>query len=315
MDEKPLESEIQERNRTASRVTITGLALNLSLVAVKYAAGFLGRSGAMVADATHSLSDTITDIALLCGFFFVGKPADRHHSYGHGKIETLVAAFCGGVLFLAAAGILASSLLGIYRSVAGNMHPEPPGVVALAAALVSIAAKEWLYRYTAATGKRLNSPALIANAWHHRSDALSSIGTALGIGGAILGGSRFAILDPIAAAAVSIFIFKAAWSITTDSLQELIEASIGEEGERVIQGIIASQPGVLGWHAVRSRRIGYYIAIEAHILVDPGLSIVLAHNIATSLERRLRNEFGRQTHVNIHVEPLEPGRKYPQERA
>ena len=305
MDERSPAREIAERNKTASRVTVIGLAVNLVLVAIKYAAGFMGASGAMIADATHSLSDMITDVALLCGFFFVGKPADRHHRYGHGKIETLVAAFCGGVLFIAATGILASALLRIYQSIAAGLHPEPPGGVALIAALVSIVLKEWLYRYTAATGKRLNSPALIANAWHHRSDAFSSIGTAIGVGGAILGGRNFAILDPIAAALVSIFIFKAAWSITTDSLQELIEASIGEEGERVIRDIIASQPGVLGWHAVRSRRIGYYIAVEAHVLVDRRLGIVEAHDIATGLERRLRNEFGRQTHINIHVEPEE----------
>lgn len=292
-----------ERNRTASRVTIIGLAINLFLVAIKYAAGFLGGSGAIIADATHSLSDTVTDVALLFGFFFVGKPADKNHKYGHGKIETLVAAFCGAVLFIAATGILISSVKGIYGFFSHELAPRTPGLVALAAALISIASKEALYRYTISAGKRLCSPALVANAWHHRSDAFSSIGTAIGVGGAILGGPKFAVLDPAAAALVSIFIFKAAWSITTDNIQELVEASIGDDGEQAIRDIIASQEGVLGWHALRSRRIGYYIAIEVHIKVDRNLNIVEAHDIATGLENCLRNEFGRQTHVSIHVEP------------
>lgn len=293
------------RSRSARRVTLVGLLVNLVLVVLKYAAGVFGGSGAMVADATHSLSDVITDVALLLGFFFVDKPADRHHKYGHGKIETLVAAFCGGALFLAALGILVPASRSIYNTIVYGHVEASPSWVAFAAAVVSVAAKEGLYRYTAVVGKRLESPALVANAWHHRSDAFSSIGTGLGIGGAILGGPRFAILDPVAAAVVSVFIFKAAWSIMTESCQELIEASIGDAGERVIRDIIASQEGVLGHHAVRSRRIGYYIAIEAHILVDRGLSIVQAHDIATHLEHRLRLEFGRQTHINIHVEPMD----------
>ena len=259
----------------------------------------------MIADATHSLSDTVTDVALLAGFRFVDKPADRHHGYGHGKIETLVAAFCGVMLIVAAFGILLPACFEIYRALFEGLSEPPPGTIALIAAVASVVVKEILYRYTAAAGKRLKSPALVANAWHHRSDALSSIGTTIGIGGAIALGPKFAVLDPIAAAVVGVLILKAAWQIMTESCQELIEASIGEEGERVILDIVATQSGVQAWHAVKSRRIGYYIAIEAHILVDPSLSIVQAHDIATHLEHRLRSEFGRQTHINLHVEPMD----------
>lgn len=303
MNTTPDDRDGSARNRAATRITSAGLAVNAVLVAVKYTAGVLGHSGAMIADATHSLSDTVTDVALLLGFYYVSKPADRDHRYGHGKIETLAATFCAAMLFLAAAGIMLPALRSVYGILSGRDVGTPPGWIALIAALVSIVAKETLYRYTAAVGKRLESPALIANAWHHRSDALSSVGTAVGVGGAILGGPAFAVLDPIAAAIVSVFIFKAAWSIMAESCQELIEASIGEAGERVILEIVSTQEGVRGHHAVKSRRIGYYIAIEAHILVDRGLSIVEAHDIATELEYRLRSEFGRQTHVNIHVEP------------
>lgn len=291
------------RSKAAARVTTIGLVANAVLVLVKYAAGILGESGAMIADATHSLSDMITDVAVLFGFHYIDKPADSSHEYGHGKIETLSAAFCGGALFLAAVGIVLPACLEIYETIVRKAVLTPPGWTALSAAILSVAVKETLYRYTALFGKKLNSPALIANAWHHRSDALSSIGTGLGIGGAILGGTSFAVLDPIAALIVGLFVLKTAWEITLASLNELIEASIGEDGERVIRDIIVSQNGVLGFHAVKSRRIGYYIAIEAHILVDAGLGIVQAHDISTHLERRLKKEFGPATHVTIHVEP------------
>ena len=296
------------RTGEAMRVTVIGLLLNLALVAIKYAAGFAGRSGAMVADATHSLSDAFTDVALLFGFLFVGKPPDKGHKYGHGKIETLAAAFCGGVLFLAGIGILIPAMTKIYGVLFRNEVQAPPEGIALFAAILSIVVKESLYRYTAAVGKRIKSPAIIANAWDHRSDALSSIGTGLGIAGAIFGGPRLAILDPIAAAVVSLLIFKAAWPIVAESLNELLEASIGEEGERIILDIIASQEGVRGFHAVKSRKIGYYIAVEAHILVDRHLSIVQAHDIATQLEHKVRHEFGKGTQINIHVEPMDESR-------
>lgn len=294
-----------DRTVKAKRVTIIGLVSNVILVTFKYTAGIAGHSGAMIADATHSLSDMITDVAVLLGFFFVSKPPDKSHRYGHGKIETLAAAFCGGVLFIVAAGILLPALFNIYNAVVNDRIPSPPGWVAFFAAILSIVVKEILYRYTVVVGKRIQSPALIANAWHHRSDAFSSIGTGLGIGGAILGGARFAILDPIAAAVVSLFIFKVAWSIMLESTNELMEASIGDEGEKTILDIISSQEGVLNFHAVKSRRIGYYIAIEAHILVNRSLSIVQAHDIATQLEHKFRREFGKATQINIHVEPID----------
>lgn len=295
--------DLDGRNKTASRVTLVGLAVNLVLVVIKYASGIIGGSSAMIADATHSLSDSVTDVVLLFGFFFANRPPDDQYAYGHGKVETLATTFCGAMLFLAGLGILFPACAGIYGIIFQGESRMPPGSIALVTAILSTITKESLYRYTNNAGKKLKSPALVANAWHHRSDAFSSAGTAIGIGGAIIGGGKFAILDPIAAVIVSMFIFKEAWSIMTEACQELIEASIGKEGQKTILDIIASQDGVLGWHEVKSRRIGYYIAIEAHIIVDNNLNIVQAHDIATHLEHRLRLEFGRQTHINLHVEP------------
>lgn len=297
------------REKQAERVTIVGLIGNALLVAAKYAAGIVASSGAMIADATHSLSDTVTDFAVIAGLRMTDMPPDEDHEYGHGRIETLVAAFCGVMLAAAAIGILSSAVWSLYEVIVLGEEIDPPGVAALYAAIVSIVVKEILYRYTAAAGRKLESPALIANAWHHRSDALSSIGTALGIGAAATLGGRWAVVDPVAALAVGVMIFLASWQILSSSCQELIDRSLGQEGEQVIKQVMASIPGVLGFHNVRSRRLGAYISIDAHIFVESTLSIVEAHDIASAVEKKLRTEFGPKTQISIHVEPYDDRRE------
>lgn len=291
------------RAAEASTVTLVGMAGNIALVIVKYIAGILASSGAMIADATHSLSDTATDIAVLVGFRFVARPPDDDHEYGHGKFETLSAAFCGVMLAAAGGGVIISAARTIYDAVWGGELPQTPGVVALGAAISSIVVKEGLYRYTVRVGRRLASPALIANAWHHRSDALSSIGTAIGIGGAVFIGGGFVLLDPIAAFVVGILIIKASIGLLADSCRELVEESIGPDGERAVVEAISSCKGVEGYHNIKSRRIGCGIAVDAHVFVDPTISVVAGHDIATGVERAIKAEFGPATYVNIHIEP------------
>ena len=181
---------------------------------------------------------------------------------------------------------------------------EQPGIVALWAALFSIVMKEWTYRFTVKVGKEVESQAVVANAWHHRSDALSSIGTAVGIGGAIFLGKEWAVLDPIAAVVVSIFIIRTAAMLVSGALNELLEKSLPDEEERQIEEIVHSEPEVSGMHHLCTRRIGNRIAIEMHLRMPGEISLNESHVHATNIERKLRNHFGERTHINIHVEPL-----------
>ena len=292
-----------ERSRLANRVTWVGFFANLVLTAGKLAAGILGHSGAMIADAVHSLSDFATDIVVLASFRFVGQPVDKDHDYGHGKYETLATAIIGAALLLVGAGIFWGGATKIWASFKGE-HLEAPGVIALIAAVVSIVVKEWLYRYTVKVGKRIDSQAVIANAWHHRSDAFSSIGALLGIGGAILLGEKWHILDPLAALVVSIFIVKVAVQISSGSLKELVEASLDETVEAEIVEIALAVPGVSHPHNLRTRRIGNEIAVDLHVRVDADLHVSEAHVIASQIEMRIRQRFGQSAFVSIHVEPL-----------
>lgn len=298
--EQPNNADI--RANEVMRVTLIGFAVNCFLTLLKYAAGVLGHSAAMIADATHSLSDIITDFAILFGFLFVRKPADEDHRYGHGKVETLITSFCGFILILAALGILVPAVEKLWQAWNGHF-PSRPGGIALAAAVLSILSKEGLFAYTKKQGDLLNSPAVVANAWHHRSDAFSSIGTSVGIAGALWGGDKWTVLDPIAAVIVSVIILKVGLSILYGSLNELIECSIGEDEEKSLHEIFDSNKNIQGYHALHSRRIGYYMAVEVHIFVDRSLNIVAAHDIATDLEHSIRAHLGSETHISIHMEP------------
>jgi cation diffusion facilitator family transporter len=290
------------RYSRAAHVTKVSMVLNFLLTSFKFAAGILGNSSAMIADAAHSLSDFITDIAVIVGLKIAKKPRDSTHNYGHGKIETLAAAFIGLVLVAAAFGIFWGGLQKVIAFYQGESLPEP-SKIALVAALISIVSKEWLYRYTIVCGRELKSDAVIANAWDHRSDALSSVGTMIGIGGAIFLGGQWVVLDPIAAIVLSFFIFKVAFDVSYKNLNELLEASLDSETYRSIEEILITTEGVLGFHELKTRKIGNAMAADVHIEVDRDLNIVDAHEISTQIENRLKEICGNNGHFSIHVEP------------
>ena len=290
------------RERGIYRVTIVGSAVNFLLLVFKFFAGIMGHSAAMLADAVHSLSDFVTDIIVLVFVRISSKPQDEGHDYGHGKYETLATAIIGIFLLFVGFGIFWNGASSVYLFLQGGSLPEP-GMLALAAALVSIVSKEILYQYTVFKGKKLNSQAVVANAWHHRSDALSSIGTAVGIGGAILLGSHWRVLDPAAAVIVSFFIMKVAVGLLIPCVDELLEKSLPADVEEEIQEIILSFPDVSSPHHLRTRRIGNHYAIEVHVRMDGKITLEEAHRTATAIEDKLKEKFGEGTHIGIHVEP------------
>lgn len=291
------------RERRIYRVTLTGSIVNLVLTLMKFAAGILGHSGAMIADAVHSLSDYVTDLAVILLVRLSSRPADADHDYGHGKYETIATSLIGLALIGVAVSLAWNGAVKIIDAV--NGHPAPsPGYVALGAALVSIAAKEWIYRATRTVAREVHSAALEANAWHHRSDALSSVATALGIGGAILLGPSWTILDPLAAIVVSILIAASGYQLVASSGAELLEKSLPRETEDRIEAIVLEDPLVSDLHHLHTRRIGPIIAIEMHLRMDGRTPLAEVHAHATATERRLRQEFGKGTHIMLHMEPV-----------
>lgn len=295
--------EHYERMKAINRVTWAGSLVNLVLVVFKFAAGFWGRSSAMIADAVHSLSDFATDIVVLLFVRISHKPQDKGHDYGHGKYETLATAVIGILLFAAGVGICWNGAMNV-RAVWKGETLDAPSQLALWAALVSILSKEVIFRYTRKVGVRTNSAAVIANAWHHRSDALSSVGTAIGIGGAMCLGEQWRVLDPMAAIAVSLFIIKVSVSLLRPCIGELTDSSLPDETEDQIRDIAERTPGVSALHNLRTRRIGNHYAIEMHVRMDGHLTLFEAHAKASAIEKELKEKYGAETHVGIHVEPL-----------
>ena len=291
-----------EREEQLTRVTLVGSLGNLILLAFKFVAGIVGHSSAMMADAVHSASDFLTDLIVLVFVRIGAKPQDASHDYGHGKFETLATFFVALALVGAAIGIIVSGAVKFARWLQGETLPLP-GKLALWAALLSIVVKEILYRYTAAKGKALESPAVVANAWHHRSDALSSISAAIGIGGALILGERWAVLDPLASIVVGAMLVKVAWDLLKGSTGELTDSSLPEETEREIEDIIRSFPEISEPHNLRTRRIGNRIAIEAHVRLDGEMSLHHAHDIVSAIEHQIKARFGAGTLVTIHMEP------------
>ena len=291
-----------ERSKELTIVTLVGSIGNLVLLTFKFVAGIVGHSAAMTADAVHSLSDFLTDLFVLVFVRVGAKPQDASHDYGHGKYETLATLFIALALIGAAIGIIVSGAVKFARWLQGETL-EMPGMLALWAALLSIVVKEVLYRYTVARGKALESPAVIANAWHHRSDALSSIGAAAGIGGALLLGQKWAVLDPLASIVVGGMLVKVAIDLLKSSTGELTDMSLPEETEREIEEIICSFPEVTEPHNLRTRRIGNRIAIEVHVRMRGDMSLREAHDIVTAIEHQIKARFGPATLVTIHMEP------------
>lgn len=292
-----------KRTKQIYRVTILGMFVNMVLFIFKLVAGIFGRSGAMIADAVHSASDFATDIVVLAFVQISAKPRDDDHKWGHGKYETLASLIIGVALFAVGVEILVDSAEKIVAVAAGKELPRP-GVIAIIAAAMSIVVKEALYQYTMRVGKRLDSPSVVANAWHHRSDALSSIGALLGIGAAYFLGEKWRIADPIAAIVVAALIVKVAYDLCRTALAELLEKSLPKDVEDDILSIIAATPNVHKPHNLRTRRIGSDIAIEVHIRVDGSMTVTDSHEISREIETALRNRFGERTAVAIHIEPL-----------
>ena len=291
-----------ERGKELTIVTLVGSIGNLVLLTFKFVAGIVGHSAAMTADAVHSLSDFLTDLIVLVFVRIGAKPQDASHDYGHGKFETLATLFVALALVGAAIGIIVSGAVKFARWLQGETL-ELPGSLALWAALLSIVVKEVLFRYTIARGKALESPAVVANAWHHRSDALSSIGAAVGIGGALILGQKWAVLDPLASIIVGAMLVKVAWDLLKTSTGELTDMSLPEDTEREIEDIIRSFPEVTEPHNLRTRRIGNRVAIEAHVRLNGDMSLREAHDIVTAIEHRIKDRFGAATLVTIHMEP------------
>jgi uncharacterized repeat protein (TIGR04076 family) len=293
-----------EREKEVYKVTLLGSLINLALMVFKFLAGIFGHSAAMIADAIHSVSDFVTDIVVLAFVRVSHRPKDKSHDYGHGKFETLATTLIGVALFAVAVGIFVDGAKKIVFWANGGTLTQP-GILALVAALVSIILKEAIFQYTKRKADELDSQAMRANAWHHRSDALSSIGTAIGIGGAILLGERWAVLDPIASIAVGALIVKVALDLLKNGMGELMEQSLPEEVENEILTIVKNVPGVFEPHDLCTRRIGNHYAIEMHILMDKDIALKEAHDRASEMERLLKERYGEETHISIHVEPRE----------
>ena len=293
---------MQERSREIYKVTLVGSVVNVALLLFKFVAGIMGHSAAMIADAIHSLSDFVTDVIVLVFIRISDKPRDKSHDYGHGKYETLAMTLIGMALLVVAAGILYSGTTKILQWLEGAQL-EAPGMLALWAALLSILLKEAVYRYSMVKARQLNSQAVEANAWHHRSDALSSLGTAVGIGGAIFFGQRWTVLDPLASCVVGVLIVKVATGLLRNALGDLLEHSLPDAVEEEMLQLVASLPDVVEPHNLRTRRIGNHYAIELHIRMKGDITLREAHDKASEVEALLKQHYGQETHVAVHVEP------------
>lgn len=291
------------REKEIYKATLVGTATNTLLIILKFVAGIVGKSAAMTADAVHSLSDLVTDIIVLVFVKVSSKPKDADHDYGHGKYETFATMIIGAILIAAGIGLLVNGGKSVSDSLHGLELPRP-SMVALVIAIASIVSKEVLYRYTIRKSDEYKSNALAANAWHHRSDAFSSVGTLVGIAGAMFLGEKWRILDPIAAIVVSAFIIKAGYDIMRPSINELLESSLPDEEEQEICDIVLSVSGIDHLHNLRTRRIGSDIAIDLHAKMDGSITLTEAHSLASEAERLLKAKYGPNTLVGIHMEPI-----------
>ncbi|MCL2142142.1 MAG: cation diffusion facilitator family transporter [Methanimicrococcus sp.] len=306
---KPIETSetLPSLSKEGMRVTIIGMVTNIILTIIKIIVGFFGHSAALIADGIHSLSDLLSDFVVIFSIRLSALPQDESHNYGHGKIETLASAVVGIMLVVAGAYICYGGGIEIYHFIQ-NVPIEKPMTITFLAALFSIIVKELLYQYTHRIAKKLDSDMIEANAWHHRTDAFSSIGVAVGIGAAILLGDKWAVLDPIMAVILSLYIVYIGLKILYKSINDLMEASLSPEINAEIESIIISCDNVLNCHSLKTRKIGSHKAIEAHIMVDGDMKIKDAAGIQKNVENCLKSKYGRSTHVIIKVEPFLPNK-------
>ena len=288
----------KSEQQIVNRVSFVGIAGNILLSAFKFFAGIFGHSGAMVSDAVHSLSDVFATFVAWLGVRMSAKAADKEHPYGHERLECVAALILGTILALTGAFI---GYEGVRKVLAGNYADlSVPRAIALWAAVISIVIKEAMYWYTRYYAKILNSSAFMADAWHHRSDAFSSIGSLIGVGGAMLG---FPVLDPLASAVIAVCILKVSYDILKDAVSKMLDTSCGEEYERNLRDFMAEVPGVERVNGVHTRQFGNKIYIDAEIAVDGNLSLTRAHDIASLVHDKVEKQFENVKHIMIHVEP------------
>lgn len=295
---------MKAREKEIYKVTLIGSLVNAALIILKFVAGIVGRSSAMLADAVHSLSDFVTDVIVIVFVRISGKPSDKGHDYGHGKYETFATLIIGLILALAGFGLMIGGIDKVATALGGNALPRPT-MLALVIAVISIVSKEWLYHFTARKGIETDSPAVTANAWHHRSDAVSSVGTLIGVSGAMFLGDSWRILDPLAAIVVSLFIIKSGYDIMKPCVSELLEASLPEAQEQEIESLVKSVAGIQQIHNLRSRRVGNSIVIDLHARMDGSMTLDEAHTKASLAEKAVKERFGNNTIINIHMEPIQ----------
>lgn len=291
-----------DRTAKVTFVTLVGSVVNIILTVFKIFAGVLGRSTAMIADGIHSLSDLMSDIVVIVFVKISAKGRDKDHDYGHGKFETFATLIISLMLIVVAVNLMSGGINKI-RQILDGGEVSSPGMITLWAAVASIVLKEILYRYTIIQGKALNSPMMIANAWHHRSDAFSSVGSLLGIAGAIFLGDKFVILDPITGCVISIFILVMAVKMSVPAIKELLDVSLPDDVEEKIEATAKSVKGVVDLHELKTRREGPGIIMEGHLVLDSEISLKEAHDISKKVEESLRKEFGTETQISLHLEP------------
>ena len=299
MEVQSMDKEEVAREKGIYRVTIVGSVVNFLLLLFKFFAGIMGHSAAMLADAVHSLSDFVTDIIVIVFVRISSKPEDEGHDYGHGKYETLATAIIGIILLGVGFGIFWNGASSIYRFLHGGSLQEP-GMLALIAALVSVAFKEALYRYTVFKGKRLNSQAVVANAWHHRSDALSSIGSFIGILGARMG---YGIMDPLASVVICLMSIHASIGIFRDASDKLVDHAANGRTIEEMKSFVMKQCGVTGIDSLRTRMFGAKMYVDIDIVADGNLTLFQAHRIADEVHDTIERHFPEVKHCMVHVSP------------
>lgn len=300
-DTPPLPAD--DRRRAIYRVTVGSALVNTALGAVKIGAGAIGGSQALIADGVHSLSDVVTDLAVLIGARFWLRPADEGHPHGHAKIEAIITLFIGLTLAGIGVGLIARAVQAL-RDIGEGAATPPPSWITLVTALFSIAIKEWLYRWSATVGRRVHSSAVIANAWHHRSDAFSSIPAAIAIALSLAFGPRYAFLDPVGAIVVATFVLYAARKIVWPALAILSDEGLPLDKRARLTAFVRAQPGVRFTHRLRTRSLGGdFVAMDLHIHVDGDLSVREGHRLAHLVIDRLVERFPELIDVLVHVEP------------
>lgn len=294
------EQQMDTMEKTAMKVSKVSIFANVILSAGKLAAGILASSGAMISDAIHSASDVFSTIIVMIGIRISGKEADKKHPYGHERMECVAAVLLAVVLAITGFEI---GMSGLNKITSGNYGElEVPGVLALAAAVISIAVKEWMYWYTRFYAKKIKSSALMADAWHHRSDALSSIGAFVGILGARMG---FPVMDPVASVVICIFILKAAYDIFKDAIDKMVDTACDPQVEKELEEFVMKQDGVQGIDLLRTRTFGSRIYVDVDIIADGDMTLREAHGIADHVHDEIEKNFEQVKHIMVHVNPAE----------